>query len=247
MESRTIIVNSMFNVNPHPLNPKEVYTLEWIRDRIKIFQEFTLKSLKLQTNQNFNSFVCYQDSTDEIIRAELNRYDPLPDNVHFVMKSKYYEEIKKYLQGYDYVYFVRLDSDDAYHKSYIQQLYDYKLKEGTVSLINRSGYVYDSVNKEIGKAYCKAVTFYTFIYKVKDYLKGAIFNSDFTDVDNEQYIALKVPHEFIEKRNYLWHVHNKNVITNFNSWFIQLDDVTKDSETINNILSEYIGQDNIKE
>lgn len=245
MENKTIIINSMLNVNPYPLNPKASHTLEWIRDRINIFQKFTLKCLKLQTNQNFNFFMWYKDSTDEIVRAELNRYDPLPENVHFVMKSKYYDEIQKYLQGYDYVYFVRLDSDDAYHKSYIQQLYDYNPKGGTVSLINRNGYVYDSVNKEIGKAFSKVVTFYTFIYKVEDYLTGAIFNKDFTDVDTEQYIALKVPHEFIEKRNYLWHTHNKNVITNFNSWFIQLDDTTKDEKTISNILSEYIGVDNI--
>lgn len=240
MESKTIIINSMFNVNPYPQNPKEPYTLEWIKYRIKIFQEFTLKSLKLQTNQNFNFFVCYEDSTDEIIKSELNRYDTLPDNIHFVLKSKYYDEIKKYLQGYEYVYFVRWDSDDAYHKSFIQQLHDYKPKQWTVSLINRSGYIYDSINKEIGKCFCKVVTFYTFIYKVEDYLNGKVFNPDFTDVDTEQYIALRVPHEFIEKRNYLWHVHNKNAVTTFDSWFTQIDDKTKHAEIIDNIISEYI-------
>lgn len=240
MESKTIVISSMFNVNPYPQNPKEAYTLEWIKYRIKIFQEFTLRSLKLQTNQNFNYFLCYQDGTEEIVKAELNKYDKLPDNVHPVMKSKYHDEIKKCIKGYDSVYFVRLDSDDAYHKSYVQQLYDYKLKEGTVSLINRYGYIYDSTNKEIGKAFSKVVTFYVFIYKVKDYLDGQVFNPDVTDVDTEQYIALKVPHEFIEKRNYLWHVHNKNAVTNFDSWFIQVDDVTMDEKIINGIISEYI-------
>lgn len=245
MESKAIIINSMFNVNPYPTNPKEVCTLEWIKDRIKIFQEFTLKSLKLQTNQNFNAFICYQDSNDEIIKAELNRYESLPDNVHFVMKSEYQEKIKKCLKGHEYVYFVRLDTDDAYHKSLVQQLYDYKPQKGTASLINRSGYIYDSINKEIGKAFCKVVTFYTFIYKVEDYLEGNVFNHDFTDVDTEQYIALKVPHEFIEKRNYLWHVHNKNAVTNFDSWFIQVDDRTKNIKTISKIISEYIGSDSV--
>lgn len=241
MESKTVIINSMFNVNPYATNLKECYALEWIRDRIKTFQEFTLKSLRLQTNQKFNFFVFYEDSTDEIIKSELNKYDPLPDNIHFVMKSKYYYEIIKYLQGYEYVYFVRLDSDDAYHKSFIQQLYDYKPKLGTVALINRSGYIYDSINKELGKCFCKVVTFYTFIYKVEDYLNGKIFNPNFTDIDTEQYIALRVPHEFIEKRNYLWHIHNKNTITKFGSWFTQIDDKTKDLKVIDNIISEYIG------
>lgn len=241
MAGKAIIINSMLNVNPYSANLKECYSLEWIRNRIKIFQEFTLKSLKLQTNQDYNFFLCYDDSTDEIVQAELNRYEPLPDNIHVVMKSKYLFEMLKYLQGREYVYFVRMDSDDAYHKTYIQQLHDYKPKLGTVTLINRSGYLYDSVNKEIGKCYCKVVTFYTFIYRVQDFLSGRIFNPDFTDIDTEQYIALRVPHEFIEKRNYLWHIHNSNCITTFGSWFTQIDDATKDPEIIENIISEYIG------
>lgn len=241
MENKTIIINSMLNVNPYPQNHTDPYSVEWIRERIRIFQGFTLKSLKLQTNQNYNFFVCYEDITDEIIQAELNRYAHLPKNVCFVPKSKYHDEIKKYVQGYEYVYFVRLDTDDAYHKSYIQQLYDYKPKPGTISLINRSGYIYDSINKEIGKCFCKVATFYTFIYKVEDYLNGRIFNPNFADVDTEQYIALRVPHEFIEKRNYLWHVHNKNSVTNFRSWFIQVDDKTKNLRIIDRVISEYIG------
>lgn len=244
MENKTVIINSIFNVKPYLANGIERYTLEWIEYRIKIFQEFTLKSLKLQTNQNFNFFICYEDATDEIIKSVLNKYDPLPENIHFICKSDYYDEVKKYLDGYEYVYIVRLDSDDAYHKSFIQQLYDYKPKEGTVSLINRNGYIYDSVNKELGKCYCKVVTFYTFIYKVEDYLKENIYNKDFTDIDNEQYIALRVPHEFIENRNYLWHIHNKNTITSFDSWFTKIDGRTKNSKVIDKIISEYIGDKN---
>lgn len=244
MENKTVIINSIFNVKPYLKNGIERYTLEWIEYRIKVFQEFTLKSLKLQTNQNFNFFICYEDATEDIIKSALNKYDPLPENIHFICKSSYYDEVKKYLDNYKYVYIVRLDSDDAYHKSFIQQLYDYKPKEGTVSLINRNGYIYDSVNEELGKCYCKVVTFYTFIYKVEDYLNGNIYNKDFTDIDNEQYIALRVPHEFIENRNYLWHIHNKNTITNFDSWFTKIDGRTKNLNIINKIVTQYIGDKN---
>ncbi len=242
MKNRTVIITSMFNVKPYIQNGRDRYTKEWINYRIKVFQEFTLRSLKLQTNQDFNFFLCYEDATDELIKSALNKYEPLPSNVHFVMKSKYREDIKEYLKDYEYVYFVRLDSDDAYHKTFIQQLYDYNPKPETVSLINRSGYIYDSINKSIGKCYCKVVTFYTFIYKTQDYLNGKIYNQDFTDIDNEQYIAIRVPHEFIEKRNYLWHVHGKNTITSFNNWFTQVDDASDDIEVVNKIISEYIGE-----
>ena len=102
MENKTVIINSIFNVKPYLANGIERYTLEWIEYRIKIFQEFTLKSLKLQTNQNFNFFICYEDATDEIIKSVLNKYDPLPENIHFICKSDYYDEVKKYLDGYEY-------------------------------------------------------------------------------------------------------------------------------------------------
>lgn len=67
MKNKTVIITSMFNVKPYIQNGRDRYTKEWVNYRIKVFHEFTLRSLKLQTNQDFNFFLCYEDATDELI------------------------------------------------------------------------------------------------------------------------------------------------------------------------------------
>ena len=217
------------------------FTQEWIDKRIDIFSTYTLQSLKAQTNQDFIFFIRYEDKTEDLVVKSLSRYEKLPDNIRFVKTTEYNKLLSKELRDYEVVYFIRLDSDDMYHKSYVQQMFDYTPRKGTVSLINRNGYIYDSVNKNFAKCYCKAVTFYTFIYTVKDYLEGKVWNPDSTDIDNEQYIALKVPHEFITNRNYIWHTHSNNTVTQFENWFTYTAEKTTDPNIINEVLKEFIG------
>lgn len=204
---------------------------------------YTLRSLKAQTNQNFINLIRFEDSTEDKILRAISQYSVLPSNVRFIKTTQYDEEVKKIVKEHEYVYFARLDTDDLYHKSYVQQMYDYEPKANTVSLINRNGYIFDSKNNCLAKCFGKVVTFYTFICKTKDYLNGNIYNRDSTDIDNEQYIALRVPHEFIEKRNYIWHIHSTNTITDMNSWFITQTDSTRDGIKIISVLKEYMDLD----
>lgn len=241
MKSKKIIINSTLNVNPRLKEDTQRLTKEWIDKRIDIFYDYTLKSLKAQTNQNFTCYLRYDDTTEAFVLDALDKHEKLPDNVKFIQTTKYDEQLAKELKNYEFAYFIRLDSDDMYHKTYVQQMFDYNPQKTTVALINRNGFIYDSINKQVAKCYCKAVTFYTFIYKVKDYLQGNVFNADSTDVDNEQYIALRVPHEFITKRNYLWHTHSANTVTKFENWFTFTTERTDNPYIVNEILKDFIG------
>lgn len=71
--------------------------------------------------------------------------------------------LKESCQSNDYIYIVRLDSDDLYHKTYIQQLHDYKPKKDTEVLINKNGYLYDSITGRIDLYYHFSSNF-MFIY-----------------------------------------------------------------------------------
>lgn len=244
MENVKVIINSIFNVKDYEKNGEQRFTDEWIDERINIFTKYTLQSLKAQTNQDFKFYIRYQDSTEDSIFNSLSKHEILPDNVQFVPTTKYDEIVKNEIKDYAYVYFVRLDSDDMYHKSYVQQMYDYIPKKDTVALINRNGYIFDSVNNRFAKCYGKVVTFYTFIYKVKDYLCGDVASVDSTDIDNEQYIALRFPHEFITKRNYIWHIHSSNTITEFENWFTYTTNKTSDEDIINKVLKEFMAEKN---
>src|SRR5690625_2958451 len=110
-------------------------TEEWINKRVSIFMNFTLKSLKNQTNQNYLAFVVYHDSSKQFIEKALQNYPDLPFNIRFVSSSEYEEAVIKTLNGYKYFYELHLHSDDAYHKNSIKQLYHNKPAHPTTVII----------------------------------------------------------------------------------------------------------------
>ena len=260
MKEKSIIVMIPLNIAHYYDSGNEDYTfkifanhvnmeksnVEWLRNRINIFMNYTLKSLKLQTNQDFMGFVVYSDYTRDLILQELLKYEPLPPNIKFIPLSLFDSEIRKNIENSQYFYFVRTDSDDMYHKSYIEKMHDYKPQEGTISLINPYGYLYDSTNNKIGKCKAKVTSCYTLISNSKDYLEGKTFNVITDQLDGQMWMAWSyLPKEILLDRNYIWHVHSKNTVTNFGQWFTniwveELTDITSDKTEIEDILKDYI-------
>jgi hypothetical protein len=234
-----------FNMFANHVN-MEKSNVDWLRNRIRIFMNYTLKSLKLQTNQDFVGFVVYSDYTRDWVYQELLKYEPLPSNIKFVQFSLLDSEIRKNIENTQYFYFVRTDSDDMYHKAYIQKMQDYKPQEGTVSLINPYGYLYDSTNNKIGKCKAKVTSCYTLIFNSKDYLEGKTLNVVTDQLDGQMWMAWSaLPKEILPERNYIWHVHSKNTVTNFEQWFTnvwveELTDITTNTNGIDDILKDYL-------
>jgi hypothetical protein len=224
----------------------EKNNVEWISNRINIFMNYTLKSLKLQTNQHFKAFVAYSDLTKDLVLQELVKYDPLPSNIKFIEFSLLDSEIRKTIKKSKYFYFIRIDSDDMYHKSYIQKMHDYTPDKYTTAVINPYGYLYDSTNNKIGKCKARVTSCYTLIFNTKDYLEGKTYNVLTDQIDSQMWFAWSYfPKEILLGRNYVWHVHSKNTITNFEQWFTdiwveELTDITTDKTEIENILKDYI-------
>lgn len=211
-------------------------TKQWIEGRINIFMNYTLKCLKAQTNQEFIANIMYEDCTEDIVQKALGKYNTLPDNIQFCKKSDNKSIIKKAIDDYEYLYLVRLDSDDMYHKSYIQQLYDYNHKDSTQVLINQNGFIYDSMNNKIVKCHCESPTFYTLIYNTKDYLSGIRYK-----LIGGHPGAIKLSHEIISNYNYIWHVHSSNVLSNFMNLKMHMrGKVITDYSEINKILVGFI-------
>ncbi|MCM1989301.1 glycosyltransferase family A protein [Oceanirhabdus seepicola] len=212
--SKIIYIRIKLNVFEYKENVKtqgkEVkgFTKEWIENRIDIFMNYTLKSLKNQTNQNFLARVIYHHSTEKIVKQTLAKYDELPNNVKFLTRKQYNQDILEVIKGHDYLYFVRLDSDDMYHKSYIQKLHDYQPKKETKALINQKGYVYDSINNRLIEFFHKSPPFFTFIFKVEEFLSGVRWYK----TEHGHTGVIKLPHEILQGRNYIFHAHNNNVI-----------------------------------
>ncbi|MCY6370533.1 glycosyltransferase [Clostridium ganghwense] len=230
---KKIYISSSLNTYPW----KGRFDKEWIKYRIDIFMKYTLKSLKAQINQDFTATYMYHEKTEDIVKEYLDKYDKLPYNIRFIRKTDYKSDIEKEIQGYDYLYLARLDTDDMYHKTYTQQLHEYNPKQNTIVLVNQEGYLYDSNAERLGKYHHPSPPFFTLIYKVEDYLAGNRYK-----LINGHPGAIKLPHEVIKKRNFLWHVHSKNTadaLAKFKP--IKEKDIITDSSEVKKILSEFMG------
>ncbi|AKL95220.1 putative rhamnosyl transferase [Clostridium aceticum] len=224
-----IIVGIEFNSRANGISR----TKDWIDYRMDIFNKFTLQSLKKQTNQDFLVLVRYAEKTTDLIKGALSHYPTLPNNIRFIENEKYESIIEKSIKGYEFLYLVRLDCDDVYHKTFINQLHEYKPKKNTRALINQKGYVYDSVNHRLGNWYYVSPPFYTLIYKVKDYLAG-----ERVPIPKGHCTVIKNPHEIIHKKNYAVIVHGNNTLNAFNNH--RTGKIITNKKEIQNILKHFI-------
>lgn len=186
------------------------FTKEWINKRVAIFMKFTLKSLLNQTNPHYLAYIVYHDSSRAYIDQALFRYPPLPSNIRFISASEYESTVISQLYGYKYWYELHLYSDDMYHKSYIDMLYNYKPKPKTKVLICQNGYIYNSISDVLAKYFNFSSSFNCLIYKVSDYRKGVrhnIFQPSETGIWTG---AIQLPHEIIHHPVYINHSHDAN-------------------------------------
>ncbi|MDD3392670.1 MAG: sugar nucleotide-binding protein [Bacilli bacterium] len=186
-------------------------TEKWLEHRIKVFMKYTLNSFKRQTNQNFTYVINYDDGIGKFLNKELAKYPKLPDNVIFT--QHYYREINEQIKNYKYLYFVRIDSDDMYHKDFIQKLESFKPKIDTKALIAQSGYIYDVNTNELGEWFYKSPPFYTLIYETDKFLRGYRYEiHGHSSVINQ-------PHEIIPGNNFVVVIHGENTVSRFNTSF----------------------------
>ncbi|WP_110927978.1 glycosyltransferase [Bacillus massiliglaciei] len=199
MSKRRIVVE--INFNNYGLDPQRL-TKEWIERRLALFHNFTLKSLKKQTNQEFLTVVKLAGGCSDIVDQALKKYEPLPENIKFGTSIESQRRIEAYIEGYDELYVARQDSDDLYHKSFVQQLHDYKHQLTTQVLINQDGYMWDTEENRMVPIHFTSPQYYTFIYSVEDYLEGKRYV-----LPGGHGYAIKLPHEILKPRNYVNIVH----------------------------------------
>ncbi|MED4584731.1 glycosyltransferase family A protein [Brevibacillus choshinensis] len=209
---KRIIVGIAFNSKKLKYNRKKRFSESWIKNRMNIFMRYTRKSLQRQTNQGFDTLVEYEDRSRTKINRQLRKYKKLPKNIKFIPKSIYQRSIKKRLKGYRYLYLVRLDSDDLYRRSYIQQLKKHRKRKGVKAIINQHGYMYDSRKQRIAPMYAKSPAFYTLIYKAKDYLRGKRYK-----LRGGHPAVIRLRHDKLRLRNYVHIIHSGNTTSKFRS------------------------------
>lgn len=228
--NRKVVIE--INFNNYGMNPNRL-TREWISERIAIFRRFTLRSLLAQTNQNFLAVAKLAGGCSDIVESELAKYEPLPENIRFGTSIESKRRIEAYIKDADELYIARLDSDDLYHKTFVQQLHDYRPKPETVALINQLGYTWDADNGEMAPMFHRCLSFYVFVYSAADYLAGE--RVVIPGKGTHGYV-IELPHEVLPLRNYVNVIHSSNTSV---KKVPPKDRLTPDE--MNRVLAEFMG------
>lgn len=216
--SKKIIINIPFNsfdfddfFKKKDIIPPRL-TKEWIDYRIDIFMNYTYKSLISQTNQDFTALISYDPLSYDLVMQALSKYNKLPENIIFLPKNN--DLLYKLIQGYDYLYLVRLDSDDMYLPSFIDQLHKLNIDSSIECILNQDGYVYHIHKDKLGLWKYPSPPFYALVYKVSDFLNGFRYV-----MPRGHSSAINLKCKILHEKNYMVIVHNKNTSTEFHTKF----------------------------
>jgi len=136
--------------------PNLILTRDWIKNRIELFNQLTLKSLLNQTFKDFSIWVyCGQRNKD------LTSNYPWDKSVQII-----YDEAKILKQiDYDYLTITRIDSDDLMHKDAMQEVHDKTIySKNMEKMIFKRNIVWDRNNCFIGLHYRVSPPFFTHIF-----------------------------------------------------------------------------------
>ncbi|MGL5615050.1 MAG: glycosyltransferase [Sarcina sp.] len=223
-EKRIVVITSKLNLmngdrnSAYGSTEEKRLEVDWLRKRIDIFMNFTLKALIGQSNQNFVALYAYQDETEELIKNIFSNYESLPDNIRFVKKTSYMDELNKITKGYDILFLARLDSDDLYRYDFVERILEYKIKENQDVILCQNGYIYSSEKNILAEYYHHHLTFYTVIYRLQqgeDKYKSfevepfdLLLNFSHHKITNYNY-------EPLEGRNFIFLIHGENANSTF--------------------------------
>jgi len=201
---RKLVIRMMFNnrgLDHNELNK------DWIKYRLKIFQDYTLKSLINQTNQDFIVLLSVRKETIDYVKRKLKK---APENI-MVIDRKYKEMMKEFIKGYDYLYLLRLDSDDCFINNWIDRIHKCQPREDTEVLITQNQYDYEVATGRLASYWYKSPPSYTLIYKIDDYKKGKKYY-----LRNGHGGAIKLKYELVDGYNMLSCLHDRNKRRIFN-------------------------------
>lgn len=215
---KTMIIDIPFNTDTHPFWPefderydvvkRESKTKEWINYRIDLFMKYTVPSLMYQTNQAYKCIVRYAKESEWLIAEALVRHQKLPKNIIFTTQGD--RCIENLIKGYQYIYHIRIDSDNMFTQDYIEQLYHIERYEGLQCILSQKGYLYDVDVGRLADMYHISPSIYALVYKVEDFLSGVRY----TLID-DHWGAYRLEKKIMLTHDYIITTHSKNIDNGF--------------------------------
>lgn len=215
--------------------------LEWWQHRLKIFEHYTVNSLKCQTNKNFYITMSLRNQFPEELKNELwailNRAD-IPYLTIYPDEPKDIEEkFEKYIPPSKYIHATRIDSDDLFHQDVVEEIQQHEFAHRR-ALIFQKGYCFDAVNNQLQHYKAMSPPNFTITYpreifydqeKLRAYLR----------VEGHDQIYSNMNSVLLSENKYLILIHGKNNRSVYAKDAYQLERYSIPADQHENILKNF--------
>lgn len=192
--------------------------LEWLDNRFMIYEKHCLPSIINQTNRNFIWFVLFDINTPVKYREKIGTFEKeldffkplfLKDGNPVTIKDVLNTELKSYLDKTDrFVITSRIDNDDAFHESMIQDVQSLFKEKHNYFISSTYGLQYDVKKKVIARMHHENNHFISRVESLSEGIETVIFanHSNISKMAEVVYIN--------EKKKPLWLeiIHGSNLI-----------------------------------
>lgn len=114
-------------------NKNKINSIEWLNDRINLYEKYHLKSLLNQINNNFQCIQIWDKETPNEYFQKYTKYDFI-SIIHNLDWKKYVD-----LSNIDYLITSRLDNDDGISSEYIQEIQKICLADFQTKIVDSNG------------------------------------------------------------------------------------------------------------
>ncbi|KAA0970572.1 hypothetical protein FPY71_08720 [Aureimonas fodinaquatilis] len=209
----------------------------WISYRIRIFMNFTCKCLINQSNQDFDAFLLCDPISFDFIKTEISKYYELPENIRMIDGVDHSDFLLKSMNGFERYCHTKLDSDNLYHREYVEYLHRHDPKPETQFLAFTKGYAFDANRGKTALYRATHEYFYARVGQVKTWTEDyKVLQPIGTTAE-----AKLIPHELVhEPAMFLITCHDSNV-SNTTS-LVQPTRTIHDPETLSDIWLGFTGE-----
>ena len=183
--------------------------LEWWQHRLKIFEHYTVNSLKCQTNKDFYITMALRNQFPEELKNELwailNRAD-IPYLTIYPDEPKDIEEkFEKYIPPSKYIHATRIDSDDLFHQDVVEEIQQHEFAHRR-ALIFQKGYCFDAVNNQLQHYKAMSPPNFTIIYPREIFYNQEKLRA-YLSVEGHDQIYSNMNSVLLSKNKYLILIH----------------------------------------
>jgi len=210
---RKVIVWTPINTSGH--FPQLESDPKWMARRVEIMNRYTIPSMRAQTCKDFEWWIEVRTDTVRYFKEQLDLVGVpavvLPRPIvtdHKAGKNTAWEREPEHVKdrvSEPIFYEVRLNSDDLYHKGFIEALQAMDIKPDTKVVLPRAGYYWHLAERKLYKTKHPSPPFYTLIYDTAAWLQGYRHR-----LPGGHRAARKLPNQDMPGRQWVWIVHDCN-------------------------------------